>query len=162
MLISDLLTWSAPDLGAPAPDHSVHEGRNHHARASARRTWQARPRGLRRVRVFEEIAARIPTDSLVRLYVAALDAPAERGAIYQSAIACQYFRMLWRYGRVASPIAIRRMQDSLFPTPAALARWNHAQRRWPTSLGPGFPCDASDLPQAPDSLEVPPLKSVWP
>jgi hypothetical protein len=117
---------------------------------------------VRRLRMFEEIAAHIPTDSLARLYVAALDAPAERGGIYQSAIACQYFRMLWQYGRIAPSKAIRRMQDSLFPTPAAIARWNEAQRRWPTSLGPGFPCDASDLPHAPDSLEVPPLKSIWP
>jgi hypothetical protein len=117
---------------------------------------------VRRVRMIEEIAARIPTDSLARLYVAALDAPAERAAIYQNAIHCQYYRMLWQYGRVASPRAIRRMQDSLFATPAALARWDEAQGRWPTSPVPGYSCDASDLPRAPDSLQVPPLKSVWP
>jgi hypothetical protein len=116
---------------------------------------------VRRVRVFDEIAARIPTDSLARLYVAALDAPAERGAIYQNAIRCQYYRMLWHYGRVATPRAIRHMQDSLFTTPAALARWDEAQGRWPTSPV-GYACDASDLPRAPDSLEVPPLKSIWP
>jgi hypothetical protein len=81
---------------------------------------------VRQVRMFEEVAAHIPTDSLARLYVGALDAPAERGGAYQFAIACQYYRMVTQYGPIASPKAIRRMEDSLFTTPAARERWTAA------------------------------------
>jgi hypothetical protein len=117
---------------------------------------------VRRVRMFEEIAAHIPTDSLARLYVAAIDAPTALGPAYAYAIACQYFRMTWQYGSIAPDKAIRRMEDSLFTTPAVRERWSAAQRRWPTSLGQGFPCDASDLRRAPDSLDFAPRKLIWP
>jgi hypothetical protein len=116
---------------------------------------------VRRVRMFEQIATRIPTDSLARLYVAALDAPADHAAVYQSAIGCQYFRMNWQYGSVASTKAIRRVADSLFTTPAARERWSAAQRRWPLASGP-VNCDASDLRRSPDSLNRVPRKTVWP
>jgi hypothetical protein len=112
--------------------------------------------------MFEELAAHIPTDSLARLYVAALDAPSARAGVYQNAIACQYFRMIWQYGTVAPPKAIRRMEDSLFTTPATSQRWTEAQRRWPDSLARGFPCDASDLRRAPDSLRIAPRKTIGP
>jgi hypothetical protein len=118
---------------------------------------------VRRVRMFEEIAAHIPTDSLARLYIAALNAPpAERGGPYPYAIACQYFRNGVQYGSIAPRKAIRRMEDSLFATSEARERWRDAQRRWPISLGAGFPCDASDLRRAPDSLNIGPRKTIWP
>ena len=117
---------------------------------------------VRRVRMFEEIAAHIPTDSLARLYVGALDAPPALGPTYAYAIACQYYRMTRQYGAVAPDKAIRRMEDSLFTTPASRERWRAAQRRWPNSLGPNFPCDASDLRQAPESLNAAPRKMIWP
>jgi hypothetical protein len=117
---------------------------------------------VRRVRMFEEIAAHIPTDSLARLYVGALDAPPAMGRTYSTAIACQIYRLGWQYGSIASGKAMRRVEDSLFTTPAARERWSDAQRRWPTS-GPLFPpCDVSDLPRGADSLEIGPRKMIWP
>jgi hypothetical protein len=105
---------------------------------------------VRRVRMFEDIAAHIPTDSLARLYVATIDGPSERGTTYVTygdAIACQIMRMIWQFGSVASAKAIRRMEDSLFTTSAARERWSDAQRRLPNS-GPSTPCNTSDLPRA--------------
>jgi hypothetical protein len=116
---------------------------------------------VRRVRMFEEIAARIPTDSLARLYVAAIDAPADRARVFQSAFGCQYFRMIWQYGSIASTKAIRRVEDSLFATPAAREPWRAAQRRWPLASGP-VNCDASDLRRSPDSLEMVLRRTVEP
>jgi hypothetical protein len=119
---------------------------------------------VRRVRMVEEIAARIPTDSLARLYVATINGPAERDTTYVTygnAIACQYWRMIWQFGSVASAKAIRRMEDSLFTMPAARERWSDAQRRLPNS-GSGTPCNTSDLTRGPDSLDVTPRRMVRP
>jgi hypothetical protein len=117
---------------------------------------------VRRVRMFEVISAHIPTDSLARLYIGALDAPAALGPTCAYAIACQYYRMTRQFGAVAPDKAIRRMEDSLFTTPESRERWRAAQRRWPNSLGPNFPCEASDLRQAPESLNAAPRKMIWP
>ena len=116
---------------------------------------------VRQVRMVEEIAAHIPTDTLARLYVAAVAAPADRAGVYEQAIACQYFRMVWRYGSIASARAIHRMTDSLFTTPAAREQWGAAQGRWPGSASLGYSC-VSDLPRGPDSLDIVPRKTVWP
>ena len=116
---------------------------------------------VRRVRMFEEIAATISTDSLARLYVAAMDAPVERGPVYQQAIQCQFGRMVRQYGFIAPKKAIKRMEDSLFAVPGSRKRWLQAQDRWPM-FGSGAECDMSDLTRAPDSLNNRPLKTVWP
>ena len=115
---------------------------------------------IRRVRMFEQIAATISTDSLARLIVAAMDAPIERGPTYQQAIQCQYGRMLRGYGAIASELAINRMEDSLFAVPGSRKRWRQAQDRWPM-FGRTAECDMSDVTQAPDSLNNGPLKMVW-
>jgi hypothetical protein len=119
---------------------------------------------VRRVRMFEEIAARIPTDSLARLYVATIDGPAERSTIYVTygnAIACQVMRMIWQFGSVASAKAIRRMEDSLFTTPAARERWSDAQLRLP-DFGSSSQCNTSDRIRGPDSLDVAPRRMIRP
>lgn len=119
---------------------------------------------VRRVRMFEEIAATIRTDSLARIFTAAMNAPAEKGAMYQTAIACQFMLMIYQYGGVASKWAITRMEDSLFAAPGSRERWIAAQKRWPAVVtGPRYEtCDPRGLPHAPDSLEYYPQKTVWP
>ena len=114
---------------------------------------------LRRVRRFERIAATIPRDTLVQLYVGALAATPDRAWIYQHALACQTQRMVRAYGFVAASMAVRQVEDSLFPPPKGKRRWADATSRWPSSLGPGYHCDTSDLPLAPDSLDVQPSRT---
>ena len=119
---------------------------------------------VRRVRMFEEIAATIRTDSLARIMTAAMDAPAEEGAKYQAALSCQYKLMMHQYGAVASKLAIIRTEDSLFAVPGSRKRWVAAQDRWPMfGTVPGDDtCDTRGLPRAADSLEYYPVKTVWP
>ena len=118
---------------------------------------------VRRVRMFEEIAATISTDSLARLYVAAMDDSLEQGAVYQQAVACQFRRMLRQYGAVATKLAIDRMEDSVLTAPELRRRWVHTQERWPMfGTVPGDDkCDLRGVPRRPDSLNNQPLKTVW-
>ena len=111
----------------------------------------------RRVRMFEQIAASIPKDSLVRLYTGAMTATPERGGLYQDAIACQMERMIRAYGAVAAAQAVRQVEDSLFPPPDGRRRWAAITSRWPSSLGDNYHCDVRDLSPAPDSLNVRPV-----
>ena len=114
---------------------------------------------LRRVRMFEQIAATIPRDSLVRLYVGALAATPDSGIVYHRALACQMQRMVRAYGFVAASQVVKQVEDSLLPPPDGARRWREVTSRWPSSLGPGYRCDTSDLPVAPDSLDVQPSRS---
>lgn len=109
------------------------------------------PVELRHARTLERLAAGVPTDSLARLYTVALDAPADRGADLLDAVSCQRLRLDWAYGRGPARIAIARMTDSLFTTPALRARWEDAQRRWPIAGGVDFSCVRGLVPAA-DSL----------
>ena len=111
---------------------------------------------VRRVRMFEQIAASIPKDSLVRLYVGALTAPPERGSLYQDGIQCQMERMIKAYGAVAAAQVVIQVEDSLFPPPGGRRRWAEVTSRWPSSLSANYRCDVSDLTPAPDSLNVRP------
>jgi hypothetical protein len=106
---------------------------------------------LRRVRMLERLAEQVPTDSLARLYVVALDAPEEQGSVIFDAVSCQRLRLDWAYGRAPARIAIERMTDSLFATPELRARWEEAQGRWPMAGGVDFACVRGLRPAA-DSL----------
>ena len=112
--------------------------------------------------MFEEIAARIPTDSLARLYLGALDAPKDKAWIYQEGIACQVRRMAKQYGGVASSKAMRHLEDSLFTTADARKRWVEAQLRFPSIVSPNYRCDLRDLTRAPDSLDLFPTRTAQP
>lgn len=112
---------------------------------------------IRRVRMFEQIAASIPKDSLVRLYTGAVSAPPDSGSAYQNGIACQMQRMIKAYGSVAAEKVVVQVEDSLFPPPSGRRRWAEITSRWPSSLGPNFRCDLSDLSRAPDSLDIRPV-----
>jgi hypothetical protein len=105
----------------------------------------------RRERMFEELAARVPTDSLARLYSIALDAPAAEGRVLLDAVSCQSLRLEWAYGNVAARKAVQRMSDSLFATPELRARWQEARDRWPATSGIHFDCVRGLTPAA-DSL----------
>jgi hypothetical protein len=109
------------------------------------------PAELRHARMLERLAAQVPTDSLARLYVVALDAPAEQGSVLLDAVSCQRLRLDWAYGRAPARIAIERMTDSLFTTPELRARWDEAQGRWPLAGGVDFACVRGLRPAA-DSL----------
>ena len=109
------------------------------------------PTGVRRARMLEQLAARVPTDSLARLYAAALDAPEERGGVLLDAVSCQRLRLDWAYGRAPARIAIARMTDSLFSTPALRERWEDAQGRWPLTGSVDYQCVRGLAPAA-DSL----------
>lgn len=119
------------------------------------RELSARERGdtveMRHARMLERLAARVPTDSLARLYTIALDAPKEQGGALLDAVSCQRLRLDWAYGRGPARIAVAQMTDSLFPTPALRERWADAQSRWPIAGGVDFSCVRGLVP-APDSL----------
>lgn len=116
---------------------------------------------VRQLRMFEQLATHVPTDSLAHLYIAALDAPASRGREYLYAITCQLQKLDWQYG-VAADKAIERMSDSLFATPEIRRRWIQAQARWPDSMDADYRCDLSKVPQAPDSLTYYPRRTAAP
>lgn len=119
------------------------------------RELSARERGetaeVRHARMLERLADRVPTDSLARLYTIALDAPEEQGGALLDAVSCQRLRLDWAYGRGPARIAIARMTDSLFSTPALREQWKEAQGRWPIAGGVDFSCVRGLVP-APDSL----------
>ena len=108
---------------------------------------------IRRVRMFEQLASTISTDSLARIMTAAMDAPTSREPIYIEAMMCQQYRMLWQYGAIATKRALNRMEDSLFSAPGSRDRWVETQKRFLMfgSLDPAK-CDVSGLPHAADSL----------
>jgi len=118
---------------------------------------------LRRVRMFDQIAATIQTDTLARIMTGAMEAPAGQEAPYVQALMCQYHRMIWQYGAVAPKLAISRTEDSLFAAPGTRERWIEAQRRFPSvaSFSPAQ-CSVSGLPHAPDSLNYKPYSTVSP
>jgi hypothetical protein len=118
---------------------------------------------IRRVRMFEQIAATIQTDTLARIMTGAMDAPAEKQAPYVQALMCQYQLMIWQYGAIAPKLAIQRTEDSLFVVPGTRERWIEAQRRFPTiaSFKPAE-CSVSGLPHAPDSLNYKPYSTASP
>ena len=118
---------------------------------------------IRRVRMFEEIAATINTDSLARIMTAAMDAPTSKEPIYVEAMACQEYRMLWRYGAIATKRALNRMEDSLFSAPGSRERWVETQNRFPmvSGLDPAK-CDVSNPPHAADSLDNQPYSTIRP
>lgn len=109
------------------------------------------PAHLRHARMIESLAARVPTDSLARLYAVALDAPEEQGRVLLDAVSCQRLRLDWAYGSAPARVAVARMTDSLFPTPALQERWREARGRWPVAGGVDFQCVRGLVP-APDSL----------
>lgn len=104
-----------------------------------------------RAAMLDRLAARVPTDSLARLYAVALEAPAKEGRVLLDAVSCQRLRLDWQYGRAPARIAVARMTDSLFPTPALRERWEEAQDRWPIAGGVDFQCVRGLTPAA-DSL----------
>lgn len=118
---------------------------------------------VRRVRMFEEIAGTIQTDTLARIMMGAMAAPAEQQARYVPALMCQYHQMIWQYGIVAPKLAIRRTEDSLFAVAGTRERWVEAQKRFPAiaRFNPAE-CSVNDLPHAPDSLNYTPNRSVSP
>ena len=114
---------------------------------------------IRRMRTYEQLVRSVPTDSLAKLYLASIDAPAEDGRRYQHAITCEVSRLVRRYGGAAPGRAVRVLEDSLFPTEEAMRRFNAARARWPSSLGREYRCNMSDIPLAPDSLGWRPYKT---
>lgn len=118
---------------------------------------------IRRVRMFEQLASTISTDSLARIMTAAMDAPTAREPIYVEAMLCQQYRMLWQYGAIATKRALNRMEDSLFSAPGSRKRWVETQNRFPMfgGLDPAK-CDVSSLPQAADSLNNQPYTTGRP
>ena len=118
---------------------------------------------VRRIRMFEQIAATIHTDSLARIMSAAMDAPTSKESIYVEAMMCQQYRMLWQYGAIATIRAMNRMEDSLFSAPGSRERWVETEKRFPMfgGLDPAN-CDVSNLPHAPDSLDNQPYRTTRP
>lgn len=118
---------------------------------------------IRRVRMFEQLAATINTDSLARIMTGAMTAPTSREPIYVEAMMCQQFRTIWQYGAIASKRALNRMEDSLFSVPGSRDRWVETQKRFPTfgGLDPAK-CDVSALPHAADSLNNQPYPTAQP
>jgi hypothetical protein len=87
---------------------------------------------VRRVGVFEQIAATIPKDTLVRLRLAALAALRDLGSMYLYALVCQAQRMVRAYGFVAGSKAVEqaKIRSSLrLPGRAVGRRQPRAGRR---------------------------------
>ena len=81
------------------------------------------PEYARRLRVVAQLAASIETDSLRKLYLTALDAPAGSVDTVWNAIGCEYLRQIEVIGSPAADRAQKHVRDSLIALPGVADRW---------------------------------------
>jgi hypothetical protein len=130
---------------------------------SAREERAARnhPDYARRLHVAAQLAASLKTDSLRKLYLTALDAPAGRVDPVWNAISCEFLQQVWSVGGAAAKRAQEHVQDSLLELPGVEDRWRAMNGRlggYGTLAGCIFPT----TPPVPDSVEFLPQPNVLP
>jgi hypothetical protein len=130
---------------------------------SAREERAARnhPDYARRLHLAAQLAARVKTDSLRKLYLTALDAPAGRIDTVWNAISCEYVQQIRSVGGAAAQRAQKHVQDSLLELPGVDDRWRAMNGRL-SGYGTLAGCIFPSTPPVPDSIEFLPRPNVLP
>ena len=115
----------------------------------------------RRLRLAEQLARTVKTDSLRKLHLAALDAPRSRIDTVWSAIGCEYARQIGQVGGPAARRAQVHLQDSLLAQPGVEDRWRAMNGRL-SGYGTLEGCDFRSPRPVPDSLEYHPMPNDLP
>ena len=130
---------------------------------SAREERAARehPDYARRLRLAAQLAASVRTDSLRKLYLMALDAPAGSVDTVWNAISCEYLRQMEIVGSPAVRRAQLHLEDSLLALPGTADRWRAMNGRLSghTTLAG---CIHPSPSPVPDSVETLPMPNVGP
>ena len=112
----------------------------------------------RRLRTTDSLSRFVPTDSLARLFIRAIDVaePALPGVAQE--LSCEIVRLHWRYGMAPASAAIRRMGDSLWAGRQEVAERTSARIYAYSTSAPmtDAVCHQSRWPRAADSLDVQP------
>ena len=108
-----------------------------------------------------QLAASVKTDSLRKLYLTALDAPAGRVDTVWNAIGCEYVQQIWLVGGPAAKRAQNHVQDSLLTLPGTADRWRAMNGRL-SGYGTLAGCIFPSAPPVPDSVEFLPMPNVLP
>lgn len=142
-----------------APDASLANGFTsaREERAAKRDTVYAR-----RLRLSEQLARTVKTDSMRKLYLTALDAPIGKIDSVWHAIGCEFLYQTYLVGTSAARRAQVHLQDSLIAMPGVEDRWRAMDRRLPgygSFEGCGLP---SPRPVIPDSIELLPAPNELP
>lgn len=129
--------------------------------AREERVARSHPDYARRLRLAAQLAASVKTDSLRKLYLTALDAPAGRVDTVWNAIGCEYVQQIWLVGGPAAKRAQNHVQDSLLTLPGTADRWRAMNGRLSghTTLAG---CIHPSPSPVPDSVETLPMPNVGP
>jgi hypothetical protein len=110
------------------------------------------PAYARRLRLSARLAASVKTDSMRKLYLAALDAPRGQVDTVWNAIACAWAQPMSEIGTTATRRAITHLQDSLLAVPGVEERWRAMNLRL-SGIGSLEGCKLHFEHQLPDSIE---------
>jgi hypothetical protein len=130
---------------------------------SAREERAARnhPDYARRLRVAARLAGTVKTDSLRKLYLTALDAPAGQVDTVWNAISCEYVQQIASVGGSVARRAQLHLDDSLLALPGTADRWRAMSGRL-SGYGTLAGCIFPSAPPVPDSIEFLPMPNVLP
>jgi len=129
--------------------------------AREERAARSHPDYARRLRRAAQLAASVKTDSLRKLYLTALDAPAGRVDTVWNAISCEFVQLIGSVGGAAAQRAQKHVQDSLLELPGADDRWRAMNGRL-SGYGTLAGCIFPTTPPVPDSVEFLPRPNVLP
>jgi len=129
--------------------------------AREERVARLHPDYARRLRRAAQLAATVKTDSLRKLYLTALDAPAGRVDTVWSAIGCEYLRQMELVGSSVARRAQLHLDDSLLALPGAVDRWRAMDGRL-SGYGTLAGCIHPSPGPVPDSVEYLPRPNVLP
>ena len=115
----------------------------------------------RRLRVVAQLAASVQTDSLRKLYLTALDAPAGRVDTVWNAISCEYVRQIEVVGSPVADRAQKHLRDSLIAHRGAADRWRAMTGRL-SGYGTLAGCILPPTRPIPDSIQTLPPPNVLP
>lgn len=129
--------------------------------AREERVARSHPDYARRLRLAAQLAASVKTDSLRKLYLMALDAPAGSVDTVWNAISCEYLRQMEIVGSPAVRRAQLHLEDSLLALPGTADRWRAMNGRLSghTTLAG---CIHPSPSPVPDSVETLPMPNVGP
>jgi hypothetical protein len=129
--------------------------------AHEERVARESPAYARRLQLAAQLARSVKTDSLRKLYLTALDAPAGRVDTVWNAISCEYVRQMELVGGPAAERAQLHVRDSLFALSGTADRWRAMTKR----LSGYATLEGCILPppiKIPDSVQALPLPNVVP
>ena len=129
--------------------------------AREERVARENPAYARRLHVAAQLARSVKTDSLRKLYLTALDAPAGRVDTVWNAISCEFVQQIRSVGDAAAQRAQKHVQDSLLDLPGADDRWRAMNGRL-SGYGTLAGCIFPTTPPVPDSIEFLPRPNVLP